>query len=182
MDDGDHTNLREVSEETRKLLEDKCTRSVPNDQRLKIRNNYPLPRVPATRTPQMDSYLKPEVPTSVKSLDKELAKVQSFVLDTLAPLSALVETTKKEEVTIEEVTDAATCAIQLLGNANAQISRLRREKITSSLNKTLVPLSQDDSNFVGAAPSLFGAEFAKKAKDHVDQVKALRAIVPPQEG
>ena len=39
MDDGVHTNLREVSEETRKLLEDKCTWGVPNDQRLKIRNN-----------------------------------------------------------------------------------------------------------------------------------------------
>ena len=79
--------------------------------------------------PLMDSHLKPEVPTSVKSLDKELAKVQSVVLDTLVPLSALLETMKKEEATI----DATTCAIQLVGNVNAQISCLRREKITSSL-------------------------------------------------
>ena len=112
----------------------------------------------------MDSYLKPEVPTSVKSLDRELAKVQSFVLDTLAPLSALLETTKKEEVTIEEVTDAATCAIQLLGNVNARISRLHREKITSSLNKTLVPLSLDDSNFIGAAPRPFWHRVRQKSK------------------
>ena len=96
MDDGDHTNLHEVSEETRKLLEDKCMRGEPNDQRLKIRKGNPLPHVPATRTPLMDSHLKPEVPTSVKSLDKELAKVQSVVLDTLGPLSALLETMQKK--------------------------------------------------------------------------------------
>lgn len=64
---GDQTNLRDVSEETRALLEEKCTRCVSNEDRLKVRNRFP---VPATRTPQLDTYLKSEVTTSVKSTDK----------------------------------------------------------------------------------------------------------------
>ena len=50
------------------------------------------------------------------------------------------------------------------------------------MNKTLVPLAQDDTNFQGVAPSLFGTEFAKKMKDHVDQIRALRSVIPRKEG
>ena len=63
--------------------------------------------------------------------------------------------------------------MELSGNANARISRLRREKVCQDLNKALIPLAKDDENFDNAPPALFGTEFAKKAKDHVDQVKAL---------
>ena len=62
--------------------------------------------------------------------------------------------------------------MELSGNANARISRLRREKVCQVLNKDLIPLAKDDQNFDNAPPALFGTEFAK---DHVDQVKALRS-------
>ena len=37
-----------------------------------------------------------------------------------------------------------------------------------------MPIVEDDSNFQDSAPALFGTEFAKKSKDLVDQVKAMR--------
>ena len=54
------------------------------------------------------------------------------------------------------------------------ICHLRREKLVSSINKSLVPLLKEDSNFSEVAPNLFGPEFSKRAKDFVDEVKTLR--------
>ena len=97
----------------------------------------------------------------------------------MGPLTNLLEAGNSEKViTIEEVMAATTTAVELIGNANARISRLRREKICSHLNKTLQPLAQQDDLFKDAAPALFGTEFAKKSKDHIDQVRAIMATVP----
>ena len=46
--------------------------------------------------------------------------------------------------------------------------------MVSSINKSLVPLIKEDSNFSEVAPNLFGPEFSKRAKDFVDEVKTLR--------
>ena len=56
-------------------------------------------------------------------------------------------------------------------------SKLRREKITGSFNKGPLPSVQEEDNFKGAAPFLFGPDFAKKSKDFIDQVKAMRSTV-----
>jgi len=160
-DSDDDQELIEVSEETAKFLQEKCTQGVPNEARLRARKRYPLPKVPATKTPQLDSFLRPEVSISTKSADKELARVQSFVLDAMAPLTFLLEADKGEPPSWEEVRRAAGTAAELVGNASARISRLRREKVTGDLNKALLPVAKEDSNFKEAPPSLFGTEFAK---------------------
>jgi len=100
-----------------------------------------------------------------KAADKELAIIQSHVLDTLAPLSAILET--KEDVP-EKTVKAATDAIKLLGNANARISHLRHTKVIMQVNKTLLPLVEEDSNFGEVSPSLFGPKFAQKSKELVE--------------
>ena len=82
--------------------------------------------------------------------DRELVKIQSFTLDALAPLTALVE--KTEELSTEEIRDAALTAIELIGNTNTRMSRLRREKIMTSVNKSLLPLAKDDENFIKQPP------------------------------
>lgn len=46
-EDGD-SNMVEVSDETRKLLTDSCTRSVTEESRKKVRSKFYLPKVPAT--------------------------------------------------------------------------------------------------------------------------------------
>ena len=72
-------------------------------------------------------------------------------------------------------------AVELAGNTSAKISRLRQEKATQDLNKVLMPVAREGGSFKDAPPSLFGAEFAKKAKEHIDQVKAMRAVPPCHE-
>ncbi len=99
------------------------------------------------------------------------------MLDALAPLTALVETSE-EELTPEQMRLATTSAIALIGNANAHISRLRREKVVSGLNRTLLPLAKDDAAFSEAPPELFGSEFAKRSKEFLEQVKSIRSSLP----
>ena len=50
--------LLEVLERTKLFLEEKCTQSVPNSVQRKARGCYPLPKVAATRIPQLDAYIK----------------------------------------------------------------------------------------------------------------------------
>ena len=62
----------------------------------------------------------------------------------------------------------------------------------TSFNKTLLPIIQEDDNFMKAVPHLFGLEddnfmkavphlfgldFTKHSKEHIDQVKALRTTI-----
>ena len=135
-----------------------------------------MPKVPATKIPSLDGYLKSELSRATKAADKELATTQTYVLDTLSPLTAIVEAdTKGENVTNTQGVNAAKAAIELIGNANARISHLRRTKIISQMNKSLLPLTEDDGNFTDAPPTLFGPEFARKSKELVDQMKAMRS-------
>ena len=45
------------------------------------------------------------------------------------------------------------------------------------MNKALLPLVEEDSNFEDVSPSLFGLEFAQKSKELVDQVKAMQSTI-----
>ena len=173
-EEEDNPNLQEVSEETRRVLETSCLSRKSNSARLQVRNFYPLPKVTATRSLALDSYLKQELSAPVKQEDKELAKIQAFVLDALAPLTTILEETGGDQDS--GVHQAAKAAVQLVGNASAKISHLRRKKVVGGLNTALLPLVEEDRNFTKAPPSLFGTEFAQKSKDHVDQVKAIRAL------
>ena len=170
----------EVSEPTKRLLKTKFTVSLNNEKRKRAKGKFPKqPKVAAMKTPKLDDYLKQLVPAASKQADKELAKVQTFTLDAVAPLTALLETCGSgETLTVDQVTAAATNALELIGNANARMSRLRCEKLSGTLNKSLQPLVLRDELFEDAAPNLFGATFAKASKDHIDQVKSMQAVVP----
>ena len=80
--------------------------------------------MPAIRTPQLDAIMKPESSASTKAADKQLAKVQTLILDTLAPLTSVVESHNKGNVLDQrEMIHAVKAAIELLGNANAYLSQ-----------------------------------------------------------
>uniref|UniRef100_A0A1X7VGZ5 Uncharacterized protein n=1 Tax=Amphimedon queenslandica TaxID=400682 RepID=A0A1X7VGZ5_AMPQE len=176
-EDVDSSQLIEVSEDTHRLLTGSCTRNMSNEMRKRVRGRYKLPKVEATRTPRMDPVIKTLAPQVARSADKELARIQTFVLDALAPISSILENI--DGMTAEDVTEASMAATELLGNANAKISRLRREKLIASINRNLIPMLQDDVIFGDVAPNLFGPDFSRRAKEFLDQVSALKSLTHP---
>jgi hypothetical protein len=148
-----------------------------NEVRKRTWSRFKLAKVAATRTPRLDHVIRSLVPQSAKSADKKLARIQTFVLDSLAPVTSLLE--NWEEASKDEVRDASLAATKLIGNANARISRLRREKLVASMNKNLTPLVKEDGDFTGTVRDLFGADFIKRAKDQVKSLKATAWRGPP---
>ena len=84
-------DLVEVPDETYSLLTKVCTQSVTNDERKAARKRYKLAKVPATRTPCLDPFLKTKILQTAKSLDSDFARVLTLFIDALAPLTALSE-------------------------------------------------------------------------------------------
>ena len=78
LSDEEEFELVEVLDETYAMLTKVCTQSVINDERKATRRRYKLPKVPATRTSCLDPFLKTEVPQVAKSLDSDLARVQTL--------------------------------------------------------------------------------------------------------
>ena len=97
----------------------------------RARSRYPLPKVVATKTPSLDLFMRSKISTGAKALDKDLTKIQTFVLDSMAPLTALLE--RGDTMDCLAVQEAASIAMELLGNANARILRLCREKIVTAV-------------------------------------------------
>ena len=77
---------------------------------------------------------------------------------------------------------AETQALKFLGNASANISVERRKQVASFLNEDLRSLVEEEDQFTSAAPFLFGKEFEKGAKEHIDSVKSLRKFCQPRDG
>ena len=87
-EDQSRTKLTEVSERTGKFLREKCTWRVPKSER---REKFPLPKVPETRPAQLDPMMKSKTSAATKAADKRLTKVQTLLLDSLEPLTAILE-------------------------------------------------------------------------------------------
>ena len=136
------------------------------------------PKGPSHTDPRLDQFLRMEIPQATRALDKDLSKIQTFTLDALA---AVLEA-DVSALTPEQLRKALTASVQLLGNAGAHISRLRREKVVSALNKSLMPLIKDDAPYADAAPELFGPDFAKRSKEFLEQVKTIRSSLPTKSG
>ncbi len=103
------------------LLTERCTLGLRNDAHLKARRRYPLPKVPATRTPQLDGFIKGEVSTATRNADKELTRLQSLVLDSLAPLIHLLEAEQRGGPPMwEEAKKAVVAATELVGQCQCQ--------------------------------------------------------------
>ena len=109
-----------------------------------MRDCYPLPKVPATRTPQLDSIMKPEASAATKAADKQLAKVQTvqtLLLDSLAPMTSLLESHHRgDTLNQKEVIQAVRSTVELIGNANANMSHGR--ELLATLIKPSYQLSE----------------------------------------
>ena len=86
------------------------------------------------------------VPQMTKVVDRELSRIKMFVLDSLisfAPLTVILDNNTKMSIKEEKVSIAA---VELIRNANEEISRLHRKKLVSSASKSLLPLVKEDSD------------------------------------
>ncbi len=169
-----------VKKESAEFLNECCRRSLTNSHCLEVRNRYPSTKVASTQTPQLNSYMKVELSATTKSVDRESARMQTFMLDAMAPLSAILDADSNgNPLSYEDTLTVVESALQLIGNASSKMSLLRRSKITGQLNKGLLPLAKDETvtKFAEAEPMLFGTEFAKSSKEYVDQVKAMRTTL-----
>ena len=172
-DDAEETvrPLLQVTENTAKALKVAFGRPLPNQARLQARKPYPFPDVEVTRCPKLDPVAKQLLQREQKQADASLARLQTLVLDAVAPLTYIVE----GSLTGEQAAEAAKAALSLLGNATAQISRERRKKVILSLNKKVHPLAEDEDTFAEAAPLLLGKVFEAKMKTHLESLKCLSA-------
>ena len=157
--------------------------SLSNGERRRLRSAYPTPEVSATRCPKLDPVFKSsKVKQEVKSADTELARLQAFVHDPAAPLLQLIHgtdpSTEGPGLDIEDVMKAAADTIRLLGNASAQISKLRRRKILKVVNPDIQDLAEEDI-FESAAPDLFGKDFESRMKGRAESIKLLGESKPP---
>ena len=111
--------------------------------------NFPLPHVVATRTFQMDCFINPEVSQSVKTTNKELGKLQTFVLNALPPQFSTGEQRQRQD---QYTQSGPVCLNQLLGNVSESYVKDQGDNSLVQVHAAIV----EDSNFGEVGPSLFG--------------------------
>ena len=76
--------------------------------------------------------MKPEAFATTTAGDKQLAKVQTLLLDTMAPLTSVVESHNRgNTLDQKEIIQAEKAAVELVGCANAHLYHLQRERETN---------------------------------------------------
>ena len=168
------SHLTKVSDATANLLKTSFSTPVSNTTRLEWKRLHLVPDVDNTKCPKLDPVVKAEVGSQTKSADAELARIQTLVLDAVGPLATVLE----DLTAPEGLTESVKLALHYLGNASANISKMRRKKVLKDLNPDLLSLAEQDETFSTAAPLLFGQGFSKKAKEHTEEVKSLRKSAP----
>ena len=172
-DDQASDTLRLLSTTT-KIVEDAFGHSISNERRRSLKRKQPIPDTPFTKCPKLDPTIQSRLPKPAKDADRNLARIQTLVLDAAAPLLSTLETARSGSLTPKGAAESAQLALKLLGNASANISTERRRKAITHLNPELGTLIEDEDNFREAAPFLFGKAFDQQAKDHIEAVKSLK--------
>ena len=158
--------LVELSEETSALLEAAFSTTLSNADRRKRIAHIGIPDCDKIRCPKLD----PMLATGY------LSRMHQFWLDAVAPLTAILEGSEAGELTAEQAYAAAQSALCLLGNANNHMAQERHKRILMNVNPALKSMVEEENAFQQATPMLFGEEFAKKATDRVEAVKAIKKI------
>ena len=114
-------------------------------------------------------------------MDGYLSCLQQFWLDMVTPLVALLETAEGGELKSEDTVAAVQSALYFLGNAHQHMNQERHKKVLMNLNPALKSMANDEKIFKATAPMLFGDEFAAKATDRVEQLKAITKVTTKPE-
>ena len=172
-DDQEPDTLKLLSTTTR-IVEDAFGHTISNERRRSLKRKQPTPDTPFTKCPKLDPTIKSMLPKPAKNADRNLARLQTLVLDAAAPLLSTLEAARSGSLTPKGAAESAQLALKLLGNASANISTERHRKATIHLNPELGTLIENEDNFCEAAPFLFDKTFDQQAKDHIEAVKSLK--------
>ena len=177
VDDDDLTETKgvklfKVGERTEKFL-DHFFGPLPNQTRRQWRDKYGAPSTAGTACPTIDKVLKGRLPAATKLRDRQLAKQQALMLDAVGPVTYILESAAKGELTQKPAIEAIQTALKLLGNASGIANRERRKSGLQSLNPRLVAMAEDEAIYKTAGTLLFGEGFTKKAKERDDELKCL---------
>ena len=82
---------------------------------------YPFPNVETTRCPKLDLVAKQLMQRDKKQADASMVKIQTLVLDAVAPLVYIMEEVTRGSLSDEQAAEAAKAAQSLLGNASAHV-------------------------------------------------------------
>ena len=178
-DDTEGCPLHQVSAATEAFLTEAFTKPIPNTTRRRWRWTYGMPATDMTKCPKLDNTLRAQVPKNGKDGDRVFSRIQILLLDAVGPLAGVLEAHQAGRLTPEAAADAAAQALKFVGNTHANISTERRKRIVEHLNKDLRPLAEETDRFTTAPPLLFGKDFEKAAKEHVDSVRSIRKLQAP---
>ena len=129
-----------LSEDDKGVVTSAFKRALSTEDRRRLRNGFPCPEIQETRCPKLDPIFKTtSVNKDARTNDGELARIQVLIHDPVAPLLRLLHACGDDEdptvsLLCDDVKSLITDAIQLIGNASASMSRLRRKKILKSVN------------------------------------------------
>ena len=167
----------ELSEDNAMFISSAFSTVLPSAERKRVRDWFPYPGLEETRCPRLDPLFNTVlVNKDAKSTDSELARIQSLMHDPAAPLINLLHSL--ETVSCEDARARITAAIKLLGNASANMSRLRRKRVLKAVNPDIMDLAEEDI-FKASAPNLFGPGFEGKMKERAESVKLLTTSKAP---
>ena len=165
------SNLVEVSPEMTSFLQSCFGKQLNNSPRQGLHKTVGVPKVDATKCPKVDHVVKGSV---LKDADTTLAKMQTLVLDAVAPLVYILESAKNGKLINDTSEKASKLALRLLANASAHITKGRRKSALKDLNKDLLTLVEDEERFANVAAMLFGDGFEKTMKEHVEAMRCIR--------
>ena len=174
--------LVELSEETSAFLKAAFSTTLSNADRRKRIAHIGIPDCNKIRCPKLDPMLATVLLKDAMKTDSYLSRLQRFWLDAVAPLAAILEGSDAGGLTPEQAYAAAQSALCLLGNANNYMAQERRKRVLMNVNPALKSMAEEENTFQQAGPMLFGEEFAKKATDRVEAVKAIKKITYSKPG
>lgn len=86
--DEQESDALKLSAMTKKIVEDAFGRSMPNERCRGLKRQQPTPDTPHTKCPKLDPAIQSRPPKTAKDTDRNLARLQTLVLDTAAPFLA----------------------------------------------------------------------------------------------
>ena len=87
-----------------------------------VKRKQPVPDTIYTKCPKLDPTIQSRLPKSAKDVDRNMACLQSYVLDAACPLVNLLESACRGLLTTKDAAESAQQALKLLGHASASRS------------------------------------------------------------